>query len=106
MEEKRSHPRLPITARVSLSGSDEVSYYFTKDLSLSGLFLQREEPLDIGHEVHLELAIQGMDHLIKIRAEVVRFVKPPDGGVGLNFKEIDPDGYDDFKKFILSRNDG
>lgn len=100
MTEKRAHPRLPITARVTVAGSAETAYHFTKDISLSGLYLQREAPLTLGAKIELELAIPGLERLIRVQGDVVRAHTGPPSGYGVKFTNLQDVDREALERFL------
>lgn len=103
--EKRKHPRIPIAAKVTRVGDDKKDFYFTKDLSLGGVFLQASQEIPVGSLINLELAIQGLKDLIRIKGKVVR-VEMKQGkieGIGVQFVEVDKETVKHLK--ILLKND-
>jgi CheY-like chemotaxis protein len=61
-----------------------------RNLSMSGAFLETQGPLPVGHVMDLEIALA--NHVIQVRAEVVRVQEPSwfyPGGVGIHFHAMD-----------------
>ena len=102
MKEKRKDARIPITAKVSKVEQDNEDFYFTKDLSVGGLFLVTEEDIPIGTEICLELAIAGVKNLLKVKGKVVR-KEEKDGkivGFGVQFVDVDSESSEDIEGLL------
>jgi len=104
MREKRKHARIPITAKVSRIEDGKKNFYFTKDLSVGGIFIVTREDIPIGTEIDLELAVQGVKELLKIRGRVVRIEKDGDKieGYGVQFINILDEDSLSIKKLLES----
>lgn len=100
-EEKRQHPRIPITARVTMKDGGETTYLFTKDLSLGGAALKAEQPLTVGTKVLLEFAVPNVKNLIKVEGVVVRyFSQSSETGFGVKFTKFKPHSKSRLKKAL------
>jgi Tfp pilus assembly protein PilZ len=66
----RRHPRKPYVQPVLFAAKDQILKGSTKNLSLSGIFLQSECELDVGQEIILSLPTRSKKRL-KISAEVI-----------------------------------
>jgi uncharacterized protein (TIGR02266 family) len=90
-DERRQYSRIPITAKVKRVSEGQNDFYFTKDLSVGGIFLATSEPIPVGTILDLEISIHGLKNLLKIKGRVTR-VEKKDGhieGVGVQFVEMD-----------------
>ena len=102
MKEKRKHARIPVTARVSMVERGKKDFYFTKDLSVGGIFLLTEEDIPIGTNLDLEIAVQGMKDLIKLKGKVVRAEREGEKlvGFGVQFVDVARDDSKKLKKLL------
>lgn len=94
--ERRINARLPIAARVywqqesEAHGRQEVErYYFTRDLSSSGLFLLTDHPPPLFCEIDIQLSIQFMKDPVRLRGEVVRHESQEGRAVGFGVKFLE-----------------
>lgn len=81
MQEKREHPRFFVNLDVSveLEGRPAVQGV-AKDISLGGMFIVSDEPLDFGVKVHVVMRLTGIEGNVRLPA-VVRWTKPDGFGV-------------------------
>lgn len=100
--DKRKHARIPITAKVTRVDGDRNDFFFTKDLSIGGVFLMSDREVPIGTIVNLELAISGVKELISIRGKVVRIEKKEGKvlGLGIQFLDVDDDVGRNIRKLL------
>jgi len=89
-KERRQHPRVPVTARVTIESSGHDAYYFTKDLSLGGAGLISDDPIPIGTYIDIELSVTGVQRLIRAQGKVVRHFYTPEKGFGVFFTRFQP----------------
>ena len=91
--EKRAHPRLPICARVVWGKEQkQEKYFFTSDLSATGLFLITDHPPPVGEELQMELSIPSVKEIFTIKGVVARW-EGQEGralGCGVKFTFINP----------------
>lgn len=94
--ERRINARLPIAARVywqqesAVNGREEVErYYFTRDLSSSGLFLMTDHPPPLFCEIDIQLSIQFLKDPVHLRGEVVRHESQEGRAVGFGVKFLE-----------------
>ncbi len=83
MDEKRSHPRVPLDAPVTCECKDAASFSaVSKDISIGGMFLESDAQVAFGTEVVIVVRLPGAKQEMKLPG-VVRWVKP--GGFGVQF---------------------
>lgn len=103
--ERRIHARVDTCLRLEYKLAEGIIEAKSKDVSLSGMFIQTDHPLEIGDR--LNLAIQRSDDAPVIQAigEVVRVVNPDSGseksGVGVRFVEMDPEDRKDLQAYLV-----
>jgi len=107
--ERREAVRIPLVVKVSLHDSDEAHYYFSKDISSGGMFLETKEAFPVGSNVALDfsLPINGKQHQMKISGEIVREVinnsTIPEGqipGMGVRFMLLSQNSRNLLDQFI------
>lgn len=82
----RKHPRKPYVQPVLFAANDQILKGTTKNLSLSGIFLQSKSELEIGQKIILSLPTRSKKRL-KFSAEIIW---TNDEGYGVKFvKKID-----------------
>ena len=96
--ERRHHPRLPICARVRWGDQTDPKvvktverYFFTRDLSRSGLFLLTDHPPPLGEMVSVDLAVQYLKESVHLRGKVVRHESDEGRAIGCGVKFMDQD---------------
>jgi len=101
-EDKRKHVRVPITAKVSKISEGEKKFYFTKDLSIGGVYLLTEEDIPIGTILNLEISVQGLKQLLILKGKVVRVEKKEGktNGVGIQFIDIADEDMENLKTIL------
>lgn len=123
--EKRKFARAPfvIEAKLAWNGRAEVLKGTVQDLSIKGMFLtvhdhDSAEPtsrlrpedgvngLNVGDQTTITIQLAGDDPQwrMKLQGTVVRITK--EGGVGIEFREMDIDSFAHLKNIILYNNDG
>ncbi len=82
--EVRQFPRRAHRVRVEFSTPDGGRFtYYTRDLSLGGVFIETDLPLKLGDELRLTLPMTTGSGTVQVRGEVVRV---DDHGIGIAFK--------------------
>jgi len=88
--ERRRSPRIPITARAKKLKSSKVEYLFVRDISMSGIGLISNDPLELNDVICLEIAISGTEKFIKVVGKVMRKIENVPGGYGVKFLRFMP----------------
>ncbi|MDJ0914672.1 MAG: PilZ domain-containing protein [Desulfobacterales bacterium] len=73
--EKRRHPRKDVTLDAVIATEDRVYWDTILNISAGGVFIETENPLDIGQEVSLAFSPFSFDDTIRIEGEIVRIDK-------------------------------
>ncbi len=106
LAEKRRHPRVKLITKVTHIRSEFFHYYYSRDLSLGGIFLETQEPFPVGTEVKLEFPLPDVADKVLVKGKVARMVKRaedapgPYPGMGVEFVEMDEDTKAMFADFI------
>ena len=83
MEDKRSHPRVPIDATFSCEPKSGTAFNAKgKDVSVGGMYLEASQSPAFGTELTIVGELPGAKKALRLPA-VVRWVKP--GGFGVQF---------------------
>lgn len=95
--EKRLYPRRPIKTQVVFENEDSEGslYYFSKDISAGGLFVETDMPIKLGTQVFLRFSLALGAKPIQATGEVVRVMRDENQtgskiGVGIQFIYIHP----------------
>lgn len=88
--ERRRHERIPMSARVTLTGKGKPTYLFTRDVSIGGCAMLSDDPIPVGRKMILEFSISGVKRLIKVKGKVVRHFDKPEKGFGVMFTRFMP----------------
>mgnify|MGYP000652969373 CR=1 FL=1 len=88
--EKRSVPRLALSMPVEVFINDQVSSLKMRDISLTGMAIETNEPLAIGDDIVIILEDRSVHKQFILKARVVRHIPHPDDsrriiGVGVVF---------------------
>lgn len=89
--EKRKHPRIDVWIEVTFKSSNEFVTSYMSNISKGGVYIQTEDPMDLGTVLALTFQLPGQENLIKIKGKVVWY-NPPGGmkvpGMGVQFAEM------------------
>ena len=100
MKEKRESVRVPLVVKVSLHQTDEAHYYFSKDISKNGMFIETKEAFPVGSEVALDFSVPLHDEQQKfsVVGEIARTISFEEGqqqgrtpGMGIHFRSLPPE---------------
>ena len=96
--EKRIYPRRVLRSQIIFSElNDEEGegfvYFYSTDISLGGIFLESDIPLNVGTQVSLAFSLQNGTPTIRAQGKVVSVERTPDDslpivGMGLQFTKI------------------
>ncbi|MCB1214085.1 MAG: PilZ domain-containing protein, partial [Deltaproteobacteria bacterium] len=87
------YPRTPIRTQVVFENqdSDGELYFFAKDISAGGIFIEAEMEVEIGSQVFLRFSLTPHSKPIQATGEVVRVMRDNNRlGVGIHFVYIHP----------------
>ena len=82
LPEKRLHPRKPFRLYVRLTCDKVTQEKQARDISLSGIFVEDVDSIEVGKEVQLSLPFSNQGCHIKMKGKVVRVTED---GVGIHF---------------------
>ena len=90
--ERRNSQRVGLIARVNYKTVDDLFSEFARNVNEGGLFIETEEPPEIGSAIALEFQIPETDSPIQVLGRVVRISdgfghEPP--GMGVQFENLD-----------------
>ncbi len=108
--EKRRHRRVDVVIKVTDAFSTS-HYYYSRDLSAGGMFLESLNPYPVGTLLHLEFSLPDGQPDVRATAEVMRSVTTELGdyqvlaGMGIKFLDLSPQDVERLKNYIeeLSR---
>lgn len=91
IEERRKYPRIRLIAKVAHIRGNHFHYFYSRDLSVGGIFLEAEHPYPVGTKLELELVLPEIAERLRIHGTVIR-VEPPESrqmgkipGMGIQF---------------------
>lgn len=99
-KDMRHRTRVDFSIKVAASREgEELKPFYSKDLSLRGLYIHTDQPFALGERCHLKIKLlertdQGD---IDVRGVVVR---ADDKGMGVQFTDIDPDSFRHLKNIL------
>ena len=104
--DKRNHPRHNFVKKVTLITLKERAYIFqSENLSISGMFLVKENPLPPGTEGFLSMIIKNnsIKRKINSRFRVIHNQPGSDGeaGMGIEFVDMEAEHIDLLKKMLM-----
>jgi len=103
---RRKHPRFPLVIRVSHVLDNHYQYYYSRDLSFGGMFLETRSPYKVGAKVELDFSLPERRTRVRVKGEVVRVIEAdvsnPDQtpGMGVAFSYVDPESREEFESFL------
>ncbi len=92
--ERRKTPREDLTVRVEYATVDELFSDFARNINEGGIFVESDQPQELGTEVELQFRLPGSEEPIAARGLVVHVSDgSEDGqrGMGIEFGELDPE---------------
>ncbi len=104
--EKRKHPRIKLITKVTHLSGDFFHYYYSRDLSVGGIFLETQEPFPVGTEVKLEFPLPEVSDRLIVKGKVVRVVEHaeegpgPYPGMGVEFVEMNEEANAQIADFV------
>lgn len=108
-EERRSYSRFPAVLHIEY-GKDAVRFskYRSLDESLGGLFINTEDPLEVGERILTSISIPNVDNPILVECEVVwnrkkRDAKGYPAGMGVKFINLSEHGQEFLNTLFQSK---
>jgi len=95
IDERRKYPRIRLIAKVAHIRGNQFHYFYSRDLSVGGIFLESDHPYPAGTTLELELVLPEIADKLRLRGRVIR-VEPPESrhmgkvpGMGIEFLDMD-----------------
>ena len=97
--ERRRHERIDLNLLIQyrFDTFDEFMSEYAADVSEGGMFIETDEPRDVGDMIYLQFALRDGTRLIEGLGRVVRVVPEragQPGGMGIEFVNMDEDSQD------------
>ena len=90
--ERRRSNRIELIVRVDYKTVDELFSEFARNINEGGLFVETDQPPEVGSSVALQFQIPGSDDPIQVMGRVVRLTEGGPGeepGMGIEFENLD-----------------
>ena len=96
--------RVPVVAQVKLRYNSILDFHESQSINISrsGMFLASDNPGPVGSIVEFEFALADGLSLLKGKGEVVRITQNPVLGMGVRFRELDPDSRKCLESIVAS----
>jgi len=107
-QDRRQYQRIKLITKVTHTRGDFFHYYYSRDLSIGGIFLETREPFPAGAPIALEFPLPGISRRITCPGQVVRVVLPVENdpsvvpGMGIQFGELDEETQGMLAEFIAN----
>ena len=92
LSERRKSERVGLVVRVTYQTVDELFSEFARNINEAGIFIETDNPQQVGSSVQLQFQLPGSDDPIEVAGTVVRISDGNDGnepqGVGIEFDEL------------------
>jgi len=89
-QERRKYPRIKLITKVAHIREDKFHYFYSRDLSAGGIFLETDHPYPVGTELGLEFPLPEVSERIRVKGKVVRVVETSEQYKGgIKFEEMD-----------------
>lgn len=98
--DKRKRTRVDFSIKVEIARTgDEFKYMDLRDLSMRGLYAYTRKPFNIGEDCDIRIGLlDGNDEAVIVLKGVV--VRTDDKGMGIQFTEIDADGFQHLRNIM------
>ncbi|MGQ0505739.1 MAG: PilZ domain-containing protein [Myxococcaceae bacterium] len=94
-DDRRKSERHPMHLWVEEQDGNDVHYRQAANLSVGGLYLQKTFAYDVGTKLNIRFSLPHDSHVIRARAEVVRYKwqegDGPEMGMALRFIDLAPE---------------
>ncbi len=112
IQEKRLYPRRPIHTQVIFENEDSEGelYFFSKDISAGGIFLEAKLPVELGTQVFLRFSLNPRLRPIQATGEVIRVMRDKQEtgkeklGIGIRFLYLHPLDRELIQSYIQNRS--
>ena len=106
--DKRQHPRVDVWIEVTFNSPQELVTNYMPNISKGGMYIQTDNPPDLGTVMALTFQLPGQDNLIRTKGKVV-WNNPTSGlhkpGIGLQFTEMPEEDRHILEGFIQAQLD-
>ena len=95
LQERRKYFRIKLITKVAMLREDRFHYFYSRDLSAGGIFLETDTPYPIGSTLEMEIPLPEITDKIHLKGKVVRVVnieerqKGNTPGMGIQFVDLD-----------------
>ncbi len=91
--ERRVHPRVELNVLVQyrFDSFEDFSAEYAEDLSMGGMFISTDDTREVGTHIYLQFTLQGGRRLVEALGRVARVIPGEDGGMGIEFVNLDDD---------------
>jgi len=93
--DRRKYPRIKIITKVAHIRGEHFHYFYSRDLSVGGIFLETDQAYPVGTKLELEMSLPEVVDRVRVFGKVVRVVAPEERlkgnipGMGIQFIEMD-----------------
>ena len=107
-QERRLSQRVKLIIKVTHVRGDFFHYYYSRDLSIMGIFLETREPFQVGAPIVLEFPLPGISRRVSCQGQVIRVVLPVENdssvvpGMGIQFNDMDEETRAMLAEFIAT----
>lgn len=105
VDERRRFERTELVVRVEYSTVDDLFSEFTRDINEGGVFIETDEPQELGTAVAMQFHLAGADEPAKTSGLVVRVSDGADGsqaGMAVEFEKLPPNAREQIDRMIRS----
>ena len=86
--ERRQHPRAPIGIIVRVLTAEGARHFYSKDISMGGIFLMADQPLLEETHISLEIYLPLVSMPVRVNGEVVWLQRQAPSGFAVKFTNI------------------
>ena len=100
--EKRLYPRKSWNGKVVFEDElgEGLIYLHARDISLGGVFLEENPPLQMGSYLLLSFVLPGKKRPLRITGQVMRFIGEKNGGIGIRFVDLPGQAFRQLAQFL------
>jgi uncharacterized protein (TIGR02266 family) len=92
--DRRKHPRKELNIEIVYSSLENFFYDYAVNISLGGMFIKTDNPLQVGSRINLRFSLPGSKKIIETKGRVMHTVsgksrtKHAQHGMGIQFQEL------------------
>jgi len=113
MEDRREYPRVKLVVKVTNRATKEFHFFYSRDISEGGIFLETHEPYEVDTDVELDffLTLKDKKERIVATGKVARTIKDGSAegdtvvGMGVKFGELTPEVVSALSQYIRTAAD-